>query len=117
MMKHAKYDNIALLDVDDIWNPEKLEFQLPFIQQGYDVIGSKCIYFGNDTHLHGIVPNIPTGNISDNDFFEFNSVINRSAIIKKEHCTWDGYWYGIENYDMWLSLRMKKNNFIIVHKS
>jgi len=111
MVKHATYDYIALLDVDDIWSLNKLEIQLPFIQEGYDVVGSRCIYFGTNTHLHGVVPSIPTGNISDNDFFEFNPVINSSAIIKKEHCIWDGYWNGIEDYNMWLQLRNMRKQF------
>ena len=110
MIKHATYDHIALLDVDDIWHLQKLETQLPFVQEGYDVVGSRCIYFGTHTHLHGIIPSIPTGNISNNDFFEFNPIINSSAIIKKEHCLWDGS-LQLEDYDMWLSLRMKKKQF------
>ena len=111
MVKHTTYEYIALLDVDDIWSLNKLETQLLFVLEGYDVVGSRCIYFGTNTHLHGVVPNIPTGNISDNDFFEFNPVINSSAIIKKEHCMWDGYWNGIEDYNMWLSLRLKNKRF------
>jgi glycosyltransferase involved in cell wall biosynthesis len=115
MVKYAKYytkyDHIALLDVDDIWDLNKLEIQIPFVKQGYDVIGSRCIYFGTNTHLHGVVPNIPTGDISDRNFFEFNPIINSSAIIKKEHCMWDGYWNGIEDYNMWLQLRMKEKKF------
>jgi glycosyltransferase involved in cell wall biosynthesis len=111
MVKYATYDYIALLDVDDIWHLNKLETQLQFVLEGYDVVGSRCIYFGTNTHLHGVVPSIPTGNISDNDFFEFNPVINSSAIIKKEHCIWDGYWNGIEDYNMWLQLRMMRKQF------
>lgn len=111
MVTYAKYDHIALLDVDDIWHNTKLETQLPFVQEGYDVVGSRCIYFGKNTHLNGIIPSIPSGNISDSDFFVFNPVINSSAIIKKEHCNWNGYWNGIEDYNMWLSLRMKNKQF------
>lgn len=110
MVKYAKYDNIALLDVDDIWVHDKLEKQMPFILYNYDVVGSRCVYFGENTHLHGIIPNIPCGDISDRDFFEFNPIINSSAIIKKEHCIWDGS-LQLEDYDMWLSLRMKNKRF------
>jgi len=111
MVKYARYNHIALLDVDDIWHSTKLETQLPFIQQGYDVVGSRCIYFGNNTHLNGIVPSIPSGDISYRDFFEFNPIINSSAIIKKENCLWDGYWNGIEDYNLWLLLRSKGCKF------
>ena len=111
MVKHAKYEHVAILDVDDIWNPQKLETQLPFVQKGYDVVGSRCIYFGTNPHLHGVVPSIPTGNVSNNNFFKFNPIINSSVIIKKGHCIWDGFWNGIEDYNMWLQLRMMKKQF------
>jgi hypothetical protein len=69
------------------------------------------MYFGENTHLNGLIPNIPSGDISNIDFFELNPVINSSSIIKKELCNWDGYWNGIEDYDMWLMLRMKNKQF------
>jgi len=119
MVKYAKYNHIALLDVDDIWHSSKLEIQIPFVlgkgesesKGGYDVVGSRCIYFGENTRLNGIVPSIPTGDISQHNFFEFNSIINSSVIIKKEHCFWDGSWNGIEDYDMWLRLRTTNHRF------
>lgn len=106
MVKHCTYDHIALLDVDDIWNYKKLETQLPFIVD-YDVVGSRCIYFGD--HREGTVPTIPLGDISQHDFFTGNPVINSSAIIRKSLCCWNEN--GIEDYDLWLSLRAKNMRF------
>lgn len=111
MMQFAKYDYIALLDVDDIWHSTKLETQLPFIRDNYDVVGSRCIYFGKNTHLDGMVPQIPHGNVSNLDFFDFNPIINSSAIIKKVFCKWNGEYDGVEDYDLWLSLRKQKKTF------
>lgn len=110
MVKYAKYNHIALLDVDDIWDIQKLETQLPFINEGYDVVGSRCIYFGENTRFNGQVPSIAIGDISTHDFFEFNPIINSSAVIKKEHCLWDGS-LQLEDYNLWLSLRMKNKKF------
>lgn len=110
MVKFAKYDHIALLDVDDIWDTTKLFIQIPYVLEDYDVVGSRCVYFGENTHLNGVVPNIPYGDISDRDFFTFNPMINSSVIIKKEYCNWDGS-LNLEDYDMWLSLRMKNKQF------
>lgn len=108
MIKISNCDYIALLDVDDIWFPDKLEKQIPFIQQGYDIVGTKCVYFGE---LNGIVPDIPIGDFSNFNFLSVNPVINSSFVGKKELCHWNDYGikdYGIEDYDLWLSLW--KNN-------
>jgi teichuronic acid biosynthesis glycosyltransferase TuaG len=109
MMKYVKYAHVAILDVDDIWNQHKLEKQMPYVMQNYDVVGSRCIYFGENTHMNGIVPWIPTGDISDFDFFQVNPVINSSAIIKREYAKWDNSF--VEDYDLWLSLRRQGKRF------
>ena len=105
MLKHCQYDWISLLDVDDIWKPTKLENQLKFMKE-YDVIGTKCQYFGDST----AVPNIPVGDISNFDFFNFNPIINSSCLVKKELCWWDRE-EKCEDYDMWLRLRKQKKRF------
>ena len=110
MIQFAKYDYIALLDVDDVWHPTKLETQLPFINN-YDVVGTRCMYFGENTHLNGVTPQIPHGDISNRNFFEFNPIINSSSVIKKIHCKWNGEFDGVEDYDLWLSLRKQNKTF------
>ena len=105
MLKYSQYDWISLLDVDDIWKPTKLQSQLKFIKE-YDVIGTKCQYFGDLT----AIPNIPVGDISNFDFFNVNPIINSSCLVKKELCWWDKEWC-IEDYDMWLRLRKQKKRF------
>ena len=79
LTKHCNYEFISLLDVDDIWNNDKLEIQSTFLNK-YDVIGSQCIYFGD---WQGISPKIPLGDISEFDFTLTNPIINSSCIIKK----------------------------------
>ena len=104
MIKLCKYDYVALLDVDDIWTSNKLQVQTSVMVSNnvaYDVIGSKCIYFGD---MNGIVPKIPTGDITKFDFFIFNHVINSSMVMRKELCYWDEKHAGVEDYDLWLKL-------------
>ena len=105
MILCCKYEYIALLDVDDIWHPEKLKIQSDFLEK-YDVIGSKCIWFGDRP---GIIPSIPIGDISSFNFTLVNPIINSSSIIKKNLCYWNEN--GIEDYDLWLRLRKKNCKF------
>ena len=110
MVKYCKYDFVAILDVDDSWHPKKLEIQMPYCD-AYDVIGTKCVYFG-DVNLTGTIPNIPEGNFTtDFDFLQFNPIINSSVIIRKKYAYWNPKWFGIEDYDLWLSLRVRKCRF------
>jgi len=99
MLHLCNYDHVALLDVDDIWLPTKLEKQLPFLH--YDVIGTQCIYFGE--RFTGVVPPIPTGDLSNISFLQENPVINSSAIIRKSDCYWNTMDF-YEDYDLWLRL-------------
>jgi hypothetical protein len=78
---------------------------LPYINEGYDVIGTRCIYLSYDMNRNGIVPGIPAGDISMLNFLEQNPLINSSAVIKKDLAYWDGYFNGVEDYCLWLELR------------
>lgn len=105
MVKQCSYDYIALLDVDDIWHDQKLEVQSGGLNQ-YDVIGSKCVWFGE---RNNVVPSIPVGDISHLDFSSVNPIINSSSIIRRSLCHWNEN--GIEDYDMWLRLRAQRKRF------
>jgi len=106
MLKYSSYEYIAILDVDDVWKKEKLEFQSQYLYN-YDVIGSKCIYFGD---INLLIPNIPLGNISEFDFSLVNPIINSSSVIRKELCFWDDKW-NLEDYDLWIRLRKQNKRF------
>jgi len=95
MIKYSNYNWIALLDVDDIWLPNKLTSQIPFMRD-YDVIGTQCKYFGD---LH-IIPRIPYGNISSFDFRQVNPIINSSCLMKKTLAFWEEDKDGVEDYDL-----------------
>lgn len=104
LIKYCKYNYIALLDVDDLWYPQKLELQIPYLEQ-YDIVGSKCIYFC-DLHYS---PEIPDGDISTFDFRQINPIINSSVILRKELCNWNNIF--LEDYDLWIRLRKKGKSF------
>lgn len=104
MVNDIKYDYIALLDVDDIWFPQKLEKQLPLLYT-YDVVGTQCRYFGNMTGI----PSIPVGDITMHNFFNSNPVINSSIIIHKDNAKWNDEF--LEDYDMWFRLKYEGKTF------
>ena len=104
---HPKAAYVALLDVDDIWLPDKLLAQQPYWEQGYDVIGTKCVYFGD---MNNVVPDIPVGDISVFNFLQVNPVINSSAIIKKYLAHWETGNF-VEDYDLWLQLWQANRRF------
>jgi glycosyltransferase involved in cell wall biosynthesis len=107
MIEFCNYNYIALLDVDDIWHNRKLEFQSKFINN-YDVIGSNCVWFGD---INNVVPKIPTYDFSKFNFAKVNPIINSSAIIKKELCYWNKENDGVEDYDLWITLRKLHKKF------
>ena len=104
MLNYCNYDYVAILDVDDIWEPRKLETQSNFLHY-YDVIGSRCIYFGDKN----ICVPLPLGDISNFDFRITNPIINSSSITRKHLCFWAVE--GIEDYDLWLRLRKLGKKF------
>ena len=105
MIKYCNYNYVALLDVDDIWHDEKLNMQSQMLNH-YDVIGTKCVWFGDRA---GVIPPIPVGDISNYNFSLVNPIINSSSIIRKELCYWNEN--GIEDYDLWLRLRRQNKKF------
>jgi len=107
MIPFCKFQYVAILDVDDIWHPQKLEIQSRLLNT-YDVIGSNCIWIGDKP---GIIPKIPIEDISNYDFSQVNPIINSSAVIRKELCHWDANWDGIEDYDLWLRIRKLNKHF------
>ena len=108
MISFCSYNYVAILDVDDIWHPQKLEIQSQALND-FDVIGTQCVYFGE--RLNGITPNIPFNNISNIDFSVVNPIINSSTLTRKELCYWNNAWDGVEDYDLWLRLRKQNKKF------
>lgn len=110
LVKYAKYDYIALIDVDDIWLQDKLQIQSQYLNT-YDVIGGNCIYFGD---INNVVPKIPQGDISEFNFKLVNPIINSCSIIRKELCNWSNI--DLEDYDLWLRLRSMNKKFYNCNK-
>ena len=64
-----------------------------------------------------IIPNIPTGDISNFNFFSFNPIINSSIIIKKKDAIWcEDKDLILEDYDMWLRLNYENKKFYNINE-
>ena len=100
MVFDSVYPYVALLDVDDIWLPTKLEKQVPLLSK-YDIIGTCGNYFGNwSTQI-----DIPEGEIDHDSIMQNSPIINSSMLMKKKDAWWR-FPFGrhIDDYDMWLRL-------------
>lgn len=109
MIKYCNYDWVSILDVDDIWLPNKLKNQIEYTKN-YDVIGTKCRYFGD---LNSI-PNIPCGDITKFNFLSVNPIINSSCLLKKNIAFWNTN-KGLNDYELWLRLWTSGKKFYNVH--
>ena len=109
MIVHCKCEYIAILDVDDIWMPTKLQVQANLLKEDkYDVVGTKCVYF---EILEGMIPHIPDGDFSHFNFKQVNPVINSSAVLRKELGHWNEEFAGVEDYELWVRLWLKGKKF------
>lgn len=76
---------IAHLDADDLWHPQKLEFQVQALNQleekgqHIDLIGTVCQYFGELKHC----PKLATGLLKEDDFKPTNPLIHSSILFRK----------------------------------
>jgi len=109
MVQDSYGDFIAILDVDDYWHPNKLEYQIPYLDN-YDVIGTHCKYIGDLNHS----PSIPFGDISNFNIFLFNPIINSSVIIRKDLAIWNDEY--LDDYDLWFKLYYNKKRFYNIDK-
>lgn len=99
------------MDVDDLWEPSKLEEQISFIDK-YDVIGSDAEYFG----IKDGYPGLFLGKISKEMFSWQNPIINSAVMMKKQDACWDEKWEGLDDYNMWIELLNKNKTFYNIPK-
>jgi len=100
MVPLARYPKIGILDVDDLFMPNKLEKQMSLTEK-YDVVGTQC-YYMYDSVKSTFMPEIPYGPVTR---FVPNPIINSSVVMSKELAHWDTkIENGTEDYDLWLNL-------------
>lgn len=106
LVKLANFKYICMIDVDDIWLPNKLQQQLDLITK-YDVVGTDVEYFGDKTGSPGLF----LGKLSTPMFSWQNPIINSTVMMKKSDAQWDEAWEGLDDYNMWIELLKKNKTF------
>lgn len=107
---------IAFCDSDDIWHPNKIAIQIPFLKK-FDLVCSDSITF-----LHNI-PNIKIRKCVD--FIELrhinfyvgnpisnSSVICRSEIIKKFYFNESKELIAVEDFDLWIKILLSNADMV-----
>lgn len=115
LMTHITTDWVALLDVDDMWAPTKLDEQvriLPTLRPGTVVVGTFCHYFGD---IAG-APTIPAGYIDTKVLVNVNPIINSSSLIRREYCQWTSQYRGVEDYELWMKIAKAGKKFYNIGK-
>jgi len=99
MMSLCSCEYVCLLDCDDIWHSKKLEKQIVY-KSDYDVVGTNCIFFGD----LNVKPRLHLGVVPPEALYEYNTIINSSAMFNKCDALWDVEFEGVDDYDMWLRI-------------
>ena len=83
----AIYNYIGILDVNDIWEPNKLELQASKLKEfpRIDVIGTKSRYDTSaSADLEPEIPEIPINGLYNYNLFKVNPFINSSVVFKRD---------------------------------
>lgn len=120
LLKKCKYDWCAMQDDDDIWLKDKLENQVLYLNEDYDVIGTRINYLIEDKITKGPKLSLSDKEIKRRSFLGDNQVANSSSIFRKSDALDLGGWNekveGIEDFDFWLKLMRKNKVFINIPK-
>jgi NAD-dependent dihydropyrimidine dehydrogenase PreA subunit len=78
------YNYIGILDVNDIWESNKLELQAAKLKEfpRIDVIGTKSRY--DSSSLEPEIPEIPLNGLYNYNLFKVNPFINSSVVFKRD---------------------------------
>tara|TARA_Y100001958_G_C21245691_1_gene575552 strand:+ start:1268 stop:2161 length:894 start_codon:yes stop_codon:yes gene_type:complete len=124
----AKYDWIAFLDSDDVWEPKKLiEVKKVLDKKNFDLIYHAMYYLPKSLgFIKKKISNL--SNYIEEPIFDTlvkngNGIANSSVVVKKEKLinidliSEKNEKFSWEDFDCWLRLALKKNKFYFINKS
>ncbi len=100
LAQRAKGEYVAILDVDDLWLPDKLALQISAMAiNEVDVLGTRGSYFGDNT---GPI-DADSGPITFDMLLNKNHILNSSVLMRRELAVWEDTDY-LDDYPLWLKL-------------
>lgn len=118
-LKLAKGDSIAFIDGDDIWDQNKLEIQVPFLNN-YEMICSNSVLINEkdeviyDRYINEFTDDVELGlaDLLRNNIITVSSVLMKKTAIENAGYFEDGPDTRAEDYVLWLSYLSKRSNRI-----
>ena len=114
-LKHSQADLIAFLDVDDLWHPQKLEFQVG-MHRRHEIGVTYCNYFRFDHSTRNISGSrIFPSSVTYSDFLSHNpipiscSMLNKTLVGNGFEATF------LEDYCFWLGVAQRVNDKKIIN--
>ena len=107
-LKHAKGEVIAFLDVDDIWDPRKLESQLPLLNEEVGLVYTGANIIFNNKSIKKVSTNSPEGKVFG-ELLSHYFLVMSSVIISRQALDSLSHWFDprfeiIEEYDLFLRI-------------
>ena len=121
----AKFDWLAVCDIDDLWSGDKLQKQFDFIQENPDIdfVGTRFQYFGHGEDLESKTPTLP---LIHDEICEWldrceNPLATSATVYRKDiHFRGVGFYntmyYSVEDYEIWKKGKIRGMKFANINE-
>lgn len=104
----CSFDFVARMDADDVSLPERFELQLPYLESGYDIIGSALEEIAEDEAVGLVYRPVPLDQQRIFAASSFRSPFHHPAVVYRKSAVLEAGGYGemagVEDYWLWLRL-------------
>lgn len=110
-LHECRYEIVARMDADDISLPQRFKVQIPYLEAGYDIVGSAIEEIGNDDALPLAYRPVVTDQAALAANSGFRSPFHHPSVVYRKRAVLAVGGYGdlLKIEDFWLWLRMLRN--------